>query len=117
MSTSAMSYYRANAKFIIKENKLEMFKEAVEKIISPTRKEVGALKYEAYQVLNDEGRESRVFEFDEIWRTHEDLKLHIETRHMRDFFEEIKWKTKESYVESSEFKGTFVKVLGEDLNE
>ena len=105
--------FKGTAVFHIKKNKVTNFKDEVLKIISPTRKEEGCITYEAYQVLDDAGKVTNVFEFHETWTSREAMLIdHKEnTPHMKQFFETVGIGTTESWVEKVDISGHYVEIL------
>lgn len=97
----------------VKKDKIVEFKEAVAKIIGPTRLEAGCKSYDGYQILSEDGGETNRFEFFEIWRTKEAMLIdHKENAsHMKAFFKEINADTKDSFLESFEVGGKYVNQL------
>jgi quinol monooxygenase YgiN len=67
------------AKLRAKDGQTEALKAKLTSMIEPTRAEIGCIKYDLHVSNDDEG----LFMFYEIWRSKEDLDLHIETPHLQ----------------------------------
>jgi quinol monooxygenase YgiN len=92
MSSFANSrVFKGHAVLVIKNDKVEAFKREVAKIIGPTREEPGNISYEAYQILDTEGRPTNRFEFHELWKSKQAMMVdHKENApHMKTFFKAI----------------------------
>lgn len=109
----AESVWQGSAILVVKPEKLKEFKEAVSKIIKPTRREAGCISYIGYQIIDEQGKETNRFEFHEIWKSKEAMLIeHKEkSKHMQKFFKEIKADTTNSFLESFEVKGQSVQVI------
>lgn len=105
--------YKGSAIFYIKPKYIKLFKSEVERIIMPTRQEQDCISYEAFQVIDDNGKATGVFQFHELWKTKESMLIkHKEnTKHMKDFFNKIKIGEKDSWVEKFEVSGSDVHIL------
>ena len=68
-------------KFEVKKDKIEFVKSELIKILEPTRKEQGCIKYDLHQDLNDPS----IFMFYEIWETTSHWKSHDANQHVVDF--------------------------------
>lgn len=67
------------AKIKAKAGKIEEVKAELVALIEPTRAEAGCVEYKLHVSDEDEAQ----FMFYEIWRSKEDLDLHIETPHLQ----------------------------------
>lgn len=105
--------FKGTAIFTIKPNKVEDFKQEVLKIIAPTRDEKGNISYEAFQVIDEEGRPTSKFEFHELWISRDSMMIDHKdnTPHMSKFFERIRIGESDSWVERVEISGHDVQVL------
>lgn len=103
---ASQALYKGEARFFVKAEHVDAFKNAVAKIIGPTRKEPGNISYEAFQVVK-EGELTNQFEFHEIWKSEQALKVdHLEkTLHMKEFFETVRIGSPDSMVDSFEVNG------------
>lgn len=68
-------------KFEVKKSKINDVKTELLKILDPTRKEHGCIRYDLHQDLNDPS----IFMFYEIWETVDAWKEHDSKRHIIDF--------------------------------
>ena len=68
------------AKFIVQEDKIQVFKDRVEDLIEKTRQEEGNISYELYQDVNN----PQVLTFIEEWQSQEALKEHMRTAHFQE---------------------------------
>jgi quinol monooxygenase YgiN len=100
--------WKGHAVLVIKPEHVAEFKIAVNKIIAPTKLEVGCISYEGFQVMNEKGQETNRFEFHEVWSSKEAMLIdHKENApHMKVFFKEI-----DGFLESFEVGGSYVKTL------
>ncbi len=64
--------------------KEEQVKQALRKLIEPTRKEEGCLNYDLHQALDDQS----VFLFYENWESKSLLDEHLQTPHLKAFMDE-----------------------------
>lgn len=116
--SNASAAWQGSAVLVVKPEKVEEFKQAVAKIIQPTRLEKGCITYYGYQVIDPEGNKTNRFEFHEIWTTKEAMLIdHKENApHMKKFFNDIKADTKDSFLLSFEVSGKYVDIIkGEAL--
>ena len=67
------------AKVKAKEGQTAALAAKLNSMIEPTRAEAGCIKYDLHVSADDEGQ----FMFYEVWRSKEDLDLHIETPHLQ----------------------------------
>ncbi|MFL9915375.1 putative quinol monooxygenase [Paraburkholderia fungorum] len=74
----------------------EQVREALESIVGPTRKELGALQYD----LHRDGQEPRRFVFVERWESQEALAAHARSAHIAAY-----WKVAADWVEHAEIRG------------
>lgn len=113
LSATPQKVWKGSAILVIKKAKIDLFKKAVHKIIVPTLKEAGCISYEGYQQLDENGQETNKFVFHEIWKSQEAMLIdHKEkSQHMKDFFQEIKADTPDSFLESFEAGGSYVTIL------
>jgi quinol monooxygenase YgiN len=97
--------WKGHAILVVKPERVSAFKVAVNKIIAPTRQEVGCISYEGFQVVDEHGQATNRFEFHEVWASKEAMLIdHKENApHMQIFFKEI-----EGFLESFEVGGTHV---------
>ena len=72
-------YVALIAKVKAKAGQTEALKAELESLIEPTRAEAGCIKYDLHVSTDDDAQ----FMFYEIWRSKEDLDLHIETPHLQ----------------------------------
>ena len=102
--------WKGRAVLVIKKDKIIQFEKALDKIIEPTLKEKGVISYEAFRVLDDEGKKTNRFEFHELWVSKDAMMIdHKENApHMKEFFSEIKAESEDGYVESFEVDGKWV---------
>lgn len=68
------------AKFTIKEDKVEVFKNLVPELITETRKEAGCIGYQLFEDQNDK----RVLMFVEEWESMEALQKHMSSKHFTE---------------------------------
>lgn len=110
---STKRVFKGTAIFHIKKQKITAFKNEVLKIIPPTRQEAGCITYEAYQVLDEAGKPTNVFEFHETWSSREAMLIeHKENApHMKTFFDAVRIGTPHSWVEKVEISGHYAEVL------
>ncbi len=73
--------YPMIVKFIAKKDSIELVKTELIKILEPTRSEIGCIKYDLHQDLDDPS----VFMFYEIWATKEAWIAHDSTPHINAF--------------------------------
>jgi quinol monooxygenase YgiN len=102
--------WKGQASLTIKQQHLVSFKKAVAKITVPTRKEKGCLFYEGYQLLDENGDETNVFEFHEIWISKEAMLIDHKANspHMKEFFKEINADSPETFIEEFKVSGKYV---------
>lgn len=81
-------------KFTVKEEKLEFVKSELIKVLKPTRKEQGCLRYDLHQDLNN----PNILMFYEIWETVDAWIAHDKTEHIVNLIKAI-----EGTTESIEF--------------
>ena len=81
------------AKIIAKAEKIEALRDELVSLLEPTREEKGCVLYD----LNFSIEENGVFLFYEVWETVEDWNKHMESDHLKEFFE-----LKDELVESIE---------------
>lgn len=112
-AASDSTVFKGSATLIIKPERVAAFKQAVHEIIGPTRKEPGNISYEAYQVIDKQGKPTNRFVFHEIWKTEKAMmKDHKENApHMKKVFSLIGIGTDHSWVESFEVNGDEVKLV------
>ena len=67
------------AKVKAKDGQTEALKAELTSLIEPTRAEAGCVKYDLHVSTDDESS----FMFFEMWRSKDDLDLHIETPHLQ----------------------------------
>ncbi|MCK5564128.1 MAG: antibiotic biosynthesis monooxygenase [Planctomycetes bacterium] len=67
------------AKVRAKEGQTKALAAELTSMIEPTRAEAGCIKYDLHVSADDEA----LFMFYEIWRSKEDLDLHLETPHLQ----------------------------------
>jgi len=72
------------ARIEAKEEKLNMVKEKVQKLIEPTRQEVGCIQYNLYQ----DNEKPEVFIFFENWESQALWEAHMQSTHLLDFIKE-----------------------------
>ncbi|MFA5471825.1 MAG: putative quinol monooxygenase [Acholeplasmataceae bacterium] len=72
-------------KFEVKKDKIDFVKQELLKILEPTRKEQGCLKYDLHQDLEDPS----IFMFYEVWETKEAWMAHDTKKHILDFKKNI----------------------------
>lgn len=72
-------------KFEVKKDKIEEVKKELLKILEPTRKEHGCIRYDLHQDINDPS----IFMFYEVWETVEAWKAHDSKKHIQDFLKAI----------------------------
>ena len=68
------------AKFVVKEDKVDEFKECCKSFIFETRKEEGCISYELFQDKNDK----KVLIFVEEWKNEEAVVNHNNTAHIKN---------------------------------
>jgi quinol monooxygenase YgiN len=105
--------YQASVTFFVKAGRAEEFKAAVAKVLAPTRREPGCLGYRAFQVLDEQGRETNQFEFTEVWSSQATMMIdHKErTAHMQAFFQTVNLGHPDSLAESFVIEGHNVNEL------
>lgn len=105
--------WKGRAVLTVKKDKVSEFKEALAKIIEPTLKERGCISYEGYQVIDDNQKETNVFEFHELWKSKDAMMIdHKEkSAHMIQFFKDIKIDTPDSYIINFEVDGKWIKQM------
>ena len=113
MSPAQAGVYKASVTFFVKPGRAEAFKAAVAKVLAPTRREPGCLGYRAFQVLDEQGRETNQFEFTEVWSSQATMRIdHQErTAHMQAFFQTVNLGHPDSLVESFAIEGHNVNEL------
>jgi quinol monooxygenase YgiN len=111
--TTDSTVFKGSAILVIKPERVSDFQKAVHDIIGPTRKESGNISYEAYQVVDQQGKPTNRFVFHEIWKSEKAMMVdHKENAtHMKRFFSLIGIGTDHSWVESFEVNGNTVKSL------
>ena len=62
-------------------DKIELVQAELNKLIGPTRKEVGCVQYDLHQ----DNEDSSKFLFYEIWETPETWHCHMDNQHLKDF--------------------------------
>jgi len=62
----------------------ERAKQELLKLLAPTRAEPGCINYDMHQSVND----ASLFLFHENWTSEENLKRHLETSHIRNWFQQ-----------------------------
>ena len=104
--------WKARAIFTIKENRVVDFKEAISSIIGPTLNEKGCISYKGFQVFDEEAKLTNKFEFNELWISKDALMVdHMNSTHMKVFFETIKMGKSDSWIEYAEFESYWVETL------
>ncbi|MBF8435524.1 antibiotic biosynthesis monooxygenase [Halanaerobiaceae bacterium Z-7014] len=73
------------AKFIVQEDKIQVFKDRVVDLIEKTRQEEGNIFYELYQDANN----PQILTFIEEWESQEALKEHMGTDHFQETVPEL----------------------------
>ena len=73
--------YPMIVKFTVKENQINFVKDALLKLLIPTRKENGCLLYELHQ----DRENPRIFMFYEIWESKAHWQTHDKSDHVQDF--------------------------------
>ncbi len=68
-------------KFEVKKDKIDFVKNELIKILEPTRKEIGCLRYDLHQDIDNPS----IFMFYEIWETVDAWKAHDTQKHILDF--------------------------------
>lgn len=98
--------FKGYAHFKIKPEYVKPFSEEVRKIIKPTLQEKGCLRYEAYQLVDDNGQLTNEFLFHEVWKSKSDMMIDHKEKapHMIRFFSLIKIGTSD-WVQSFEVSG------------
>lgn len=111
--SNASAAWQGSVVLVVKPERVEEFKQAVAKIIEPTRLEKGCIAYDGYQVIDSKGNKTNRFEFHEIWTTKEAMLIdHKEDApHMKKFFSDIKADTKDTFLESFEVSGKYVDLI------
>ncbi len=109
--------FRGRAVFTVKEQHVDEFRKEVSKIIAPTRKEKGCIKYDSYQIADSNGKLLPTFEFHEIWISKDAMLVdHKEdTSHMKYFFNAIKLGKPNSWIKKSEISGEYVEIIKGEL--
>jgi len=69
----------------VKPGTEEAFKEAATRILEPTREEAGNNGYDFFQSISSPND----FTTYEQWRSQEDLDKHMQSAHMKEFFQEV----------------------------
>lgn len=105
--------FKGSAIFFVKNDKVVSFKNEVSKIIGPSLKEKGCISYEAFQVLDEQGRPTSQFEFHELWTSRSAMMIDHKdnTSHMKNFFAAIRIGEQDSWIEKVEISGHDVEVL------
>ena len=105
--------FKGNATLVIKRNRVEEFKALLSTIIEPTRKEEGCIRYEAFQLLDENGKETNRFEFHELWKDEKAMLVdHKENSpHMKVFFKKLNIGAKDSMVESFSAGGAMAREI------
>jgi quinol monooxygenase YgiN len=62
----------------------ERARQELMKLLAPTRAEPGCINYDMHQSINDES----LFLFHENWTSEEDLKRHLQTPHLQNWFQQ-----------------------------
>lgn len=73
------------AKFTVKEDKIEEFKNIAGELVAETRKEKGCISYELFQELND----AKGLTFIEEWENQDTLDCHMESKHFNEIFPKL----------------------------
>lgn len=68
------------AKFIVKEDRIEEFKNYAEELVEETRKEEGCISYQLFQDVND----SKILTFIEEWENQEAIDNHNNSKHITE---------------------------------
>lgn len=75
-----MKLIKVIAKMVIKEDKVEEFKNIVKELVAETRKEEGCMIYELFQDVNNKNELS----FVEEWESSEALQKHMNSKHFQE---------------------------------
>ena len=78
-----------------KESKTKYVKDELIKLISPTLKEKGCIEYKFYQ----DTQNLNYFKSYEKWQTEEDVKNHLQSKHIKEYFENTKNAVEEFYIQ------------------
>lgn len=99
--------FKGHAHFIVKPEYVKQFNEEVRKIIEPTLKEKGCLTYQAYQLVDENGKFINEFVFHEVWKSKHDMLIDHKEKapHMIKFFSMIKIGQPDSWIQSFEVSG------------
>ena len=72
------------ARIEAKKETKKLVQDEVLKLIEPTRKEKGCIQYELFQ----DNEQSELFFFIETWESNKLWKLHMESKHLKNFIEQ-----------------------------
>lgn len=70
--------------FTIKDENMEFMKDALFRILEPTRSEEGCLLYELHEDINNKNK----LVFYEVWETKKHWQMHDSSKHIQDFLKE-----------------------------
>ena len=78
-----------------KENKKDFVKEELIKLIKPTLEEKGCIEYKFYQ----DTQNLNYFKSYEKWETEEDVKNHLQSKHIKQYFINTQNSVEEFYIQ------------------
>lgn len=81
-----MPFLTIIAKIKAKQNSFEKVSFELQKLVQPTRKETGCIDYILYNDIED----PKVIMLYENWKSSENLESHMNTKHFKECFAEIK---------------------------
>ena len=90
-----MSIVTIIATINVKENKAEYVKGELIKLINPTLKEKGCIEYKFYE----DTQNLNYFKSYEKWKTEEDVKKHLQSKHIKEYFKNTKNAVEQFYIQ------------------